>query len=665
MRAPSLFGILLAAAAWFSAAAGASAQPADSPLALLDVPFIQQTEALCGGAAAAMVMRYWGATGIYAESFAPLVDAAARGIHGEDLLRDLRARGWEARAFRGDHALVAARLADRQPVVALIEDRPGYFHFVVIVAWTNGRVVYHDPARAPFRVVDETRFDADWRKSDRWTMLLLPGASSSTPSAVTDGKAERAAPRRPCDDLVAEGVRTAEGGDRKSALAVFSSAMDLCPASPAPLREAAGVHALEGNWAEAERLAREAARRDASDAHAWRIAASGAFLRGDPAAALEAWNAAGEPTVDIVNVLGLDRTRYAIATRLMGIDTGTVLTPRQLAAAAKRLRELPSAEAAQVNYRPLGGGRAAVEAVVVERPVFPTSRARLAAAALRFATDRELAAEVASPTGGGELIGAAWRAWRHRPRVELSLATPSRAGIWRAAVFGEEQSYIGDERFTERRRGGYVSLSQWTPTMTRWEIGAGVDAWGGDERTVSVSGSLEQRLLRDRLALQGGVSLFAGSFAARTMHAAVAWRSSTRHEGLVVLGGAGVDVVSAHARPASWPGAGTGQGREALLRAHPLLDDGWITGDVFGRRLAHGTVEVRRWTKPLMKVVRFAPAVFVDLAAADRRLQPGSAWHADAGAGLRFALPGSSVLRVDVGKGLRDGATALSVGWVR
>ena len=40
-----------------------------SPVRLLDIPYIQQSEALCGGAAAAMVMRYWGATDVRAETF--------------------------------------------------------------------------------------------------------------------------------------------------------------------------------------------------------------------------------------------------------------------------------------------------------------------------------------------------------------------------------------------------------------------------------------------------------------------------------------------------------------------------------------------------------------------------------------------------------------------
>ena len=47
-------------------------------------------------------------------------------------------RGWDTRSFRGDATLVRSRLADRQPVIALIEDRPGVFHYVVIVAWATG-----------------------------------------------------------------------------------------------------------------------------------------------------------------------------------------------------------------------------------------------------------------------------------------------------------------------------------------------------------------------------------------------------------------------------------------------------------------------------------------------------------------------------------------------
>ena len=62
------------------------------PLTILDVPFIAQSELLCGGAAAAMVMRYWGEREVDAESFSDLVDRHAGGIRTSTLAADMRAR---------------------------------------------------------------------------------------------------------------------------------------------------------------------------------------------------------------------------------------------------------------------------------------------------------------------------------------------------------------------------------------------------------------------------------------------------------------------------------------------------------------------------------------------------------------------------------------------
>ena len=167
------------------------------------------------------------------------------------------------------------------------------------------------------------------------------------------------------------------------------------------------------------------------------------------------------------------------------------------------------------------------------------------------------------------------------------------------------------------------------------------------------------------MSLRAHGSLLAGSFGSWTIGVAAEGRSRVRNEGTVVLGGVGFDTTGTEAPLALWPGAGTGDARAALLRAHPLLDGGRVTGPLFGRRLLHGTAEARRWLKPVMKIVRIAPALFVDVASASQRLQPGRAWHTDVGAGVRIALPGSRVLRLDVAKGLRDGSTAFSIGWER
>ena len=54
-----LLRVLLLAILFWTPAWTSEAQPAPQ-LATLAVPFLPQTEALCGGAAAAMIFRFWG-----------------------------------------------------------------------------------------------------------------------------------------------------------------------------------------------------------------------------------------------------------------------------------------------------------------------------------------------------------------------------------------------------------------------------------------------------------------------------------------------------------------------------------------------------------------------------------------------------------------------------
>ena len=127
----------------------------------------------------------------------------------------------------------------------------------------------------------------------------------------------------------------------------------------------------------------------------------------------------------------------------------------------------------------------------------------------------------------------------------------------------------------------------------------------------------------------------------------------------------GLDATSAVAPLDLWPGAGTGHARTPLLRAHPLLDAGVLTGPVFGRRLVHGTVEYQH---PLLAAQTGAIrlATFTDTARAWRRIAADGrpSWHTDVGAGVRVSLPGNGgIMRIDVARGLRDRQVVLSAGW--
>src|SRR4029453_15524838 len=67
----------------------------------LDVPYLPQTEDMCGGAAVAMLFRYWGDAHADIEQFAALLDKRAGGIAEQVLVDAVERRGWQTRRFAG------------------------------------------------------------------------------------------------------------------------------------------------------------------------------------------------------------------------------------------------------------------------------------------------------------------------------------------------------------------------------------------------------------------------------------------------------------------------------------------------------------------------------------------------------------------------------------
>jgi hypothetical protein len=181
-----------------------------------------------------------------------------------------------------------------------------------------------------------------------------------------------------------------------------------------------------------------------------------------------------------------------------------------------------------------------------------------------------------------------------------------------------------------------------------------------------VSAGARYQTAGDRFSAAAGTTVWNHAGAEWAATADVEWRTRARNEGTVMLGRVAASFASNGTPLLSWSGAGSGHGRDALLRAHPLLHDGIIRDGVFGRGLVGGSVEWRRWGPPFQRVLRAAPAVFVDVArACDVPAFADPRAHVDAGAGLRLAIPGAGVLRTDVAIGVRDGKWAISVGWLR
>ena len=613
-----------------------------------------------------MVMRYWGATGIYAESFASLVDKQARGIRGEDLLSSLRHRGWHALSFGGDAALVQRILQNRQPPIALIEDRPGRFHYVVVLAWANGAVVVHDPARAPFTVHREADFERAWSRSKFWTLVATPGERGVKPEPLPESAGSpmpvRATPTL-CGGLVDQGVQMANGGDVEGAGQLLERATVQCAGEAAGWRELAGLHAVREDWLRAAEAARKALSIDPQDGHAASILATSLYLRGESQGALGAWNRIGEPTIDLVEIRGLERTRYSIAYAAMRVSPQTLLTPERLIRTSRRLDAIPAFMASRVTYTPREGGLAQVTGAVIERPTLPASLVAWGSMAVRAATDRELRVTAASLTRGGELWQGSWRWWETRPRLALAFAAPAPfGGTLSLSAVAERETFGAGQGFQQRHRAVTVSAADWLTGRIRWEVSASRERWPGRDAT-GVTGGLRYQTIDDRFSAHTRWTAWGREWSAS---AAGEWRTRARHEGRVWLARGSVSRVSRDTPLAVWNGAGTGQGRDELLRAHPLLDDGVIREGVFGRGLAAASLEWRRWGGPLKRVFRLAPAAFIDVARAYDAPPFGDARaHVDVGAGIRLAIPGAGVLRADVARGLRDGEVAVSFGWLR
>jgi len=642
----------------------AHAQPEHQPFPILDVPFISQSEALCGGAAAAMVLRYWGERGLDAESFAYLVDRSAGGIRTNRLVADLRQRGWNALAVDGRDDLIDTELARGRPVITLIEDRPGTFHYVVVVASTSQTLVFHDPARAPFQVMERERFAQRWSAANRWMAVIVPGEPSraAEPPPRTD-----TANGSTCASLISAGVRHAQAGELEAAERNLTAALS-CGGSAA-LRELAGVRLLQRRWPEVTELASATLAVDSADTYAWQLLATSRFVQNDPTGALEAWNRIQQPRVDLVAVGGLTHTRQRVVERLLAVPSQALLTPGLFDLSARRLKELPSAMGTRLEFVPRSGV-AELRAHIEERPLVPTDPWSYAAMGLVALARNEVSVSTGALTGGGERLSVGWRFWPGRPRVNLEVIAPAPwGGLWGADVFGEQQPFSDDTFPLSRRAGAGLTMSNWITPWARLSSRLAVDAWEDFGSYGVASAGVRLASARDRLTVNVDGSSWLGKERFGSIGASLRVRSSDQNQGRVFIARGGGALTTVATPPDLWFAGDTGTVRPALLRAHPIVDDGMLQSDRLGRRIAYLSGEARQWWT-LRSIIHVGVAVFADAALVDRQATAeiestpstaSSRGDFDMGGGLRLGLPGlDGVFRLDVGKGLRDGATAFS-----
>lgn len=641
---------------------------------VLDVPYVPQSELLCGGAAVAMVERWWGRHGVAAEDFAALVRPELGGIRTTDLAAAVRARGWITRVFDGTPDAVQRALADGRPVVVLMQVGRDRYHFVVVLGWAEGRVTFHDPAIDPSRVMDEARFVRAWDAASRWAMVFQPDPSARP--ATTDSVPSAPATPMPCAPWLDRALDAAGRGQLDEASRLLAEARRACPAEPVVLRELAAVRFKQTRYAEADTLAAAYVAEASTDAHGWDLLAASRYLAGDRDGALNAWNHVGRPTVDLVRIAGLRHVRFREVAAAMAIPAGTVFTPSRLGRARRRVAELPAFRRAAVDYRPIDDGMVEVQANVAERPLVERPERLLIAGAVRAAAQGEVTIDIASPTGAGELVTGTARWIAARPRAAFRLDMPFRVGL--PGVLGLEGAWdryrmaldsTGAALSNETRRSATVTFGAWATANVRPSVGVRYERWSGARDYLAAFAGTEFRAAGDRLALRAsaehGFSLSAttppsyGRAAARAL-----WASSLGLGRAAWSVRLGVDAVSSQTPLGAWPVAGSNLAWAIPLRAHTWTDDGRLAARSVGRVMAHGGLS---GDHPIYRMgpIVIAAGLFLDGA---RIAMPADAsrsrFYLDAGGGLRVGIADGrlGVVRIDVARGVADRQSAFTVG---
>jgi hypothetical protein len=668
--------VLVAMELGSATSAAQSPRPGPSPATAvaLDVPYLPQSVLLCGGAALAMVERWWGRRGIYAEDFAGLVRPEQGGILTTDLATAARARGWDTRVWHGAPEQVREALHAGVPVVTLIQVSPGRYHYVVVISWVTGRVVYHDPARAPFTTLTEHEFLTRWSGADRWAMTLRPAppapaeAAPATPDPLPPDS-------MPCPPWIDRALDAAGASRLDEAAELLTEARKACPAEPLSLRELAGVRFRQGRHGEAISLAEQYLAVVPGDRLGWQLLASSRYLAGDHDGALEAWNRLDRPTVDLVRIEGTRRIRFREVAGAISVPHGAVLTSSRLALARRRVSDIPALRGSAVEYRPVAGGLVEVRVAVAERPRVGRPWRLMAAGVARALTRHEVGLEVASPLGAGELWSGSWR-WEHaRPRAAFRVYFPADLAV--PGVIGVESSW---ERFRfaldsgsaapveESRRVAGLGFGGWATAWMRPSAAVRLERWSEGRRYLAVSAGAELRAAGDRFALSvtGEHALALAAHPAHSRGGARAmWASSSGLGRAAWSARLGYDWAGAGAPLGAWPVTGGNLVWAIPLRAGALSPAGVVTGKSVGRGIFHaglsGDHPVHR-VGPLI----LAAGLFLDGARVNGAADGSEdRFHLDGGAGLRIGLAEGQlgVLRLDFARGLLEaGRSAMTVG---
>jgi len=143
----------------------------------IDVPFIRQEKNFCGAASLAMVFKYWGKNISQYSIADEIYDKSKKGINSEILKSFSEDKGFLAFIYRGELENIKENIKKGRPlIVAVIAKAPSGFHYIVIVGFDENLslILVNDPYSGKIKELKLQEFTKRWKKSNYWTLLLLP-----------------------------------------------------------------------------------------------------------------------------------------------------------------------------------------------------------------------------------------------------------------------------------------------------------------------------------------------------------------------------------------------------------------------------------------------------------------------------------------------------------